>query len=232
MASSKITLGDGNEGYLFGEPGAVAGITGIFTTTTPIIGQAGIPNYDGVSLHLIVDFQSDSVSVVGGVDNVVAGTGVWTFGNYTFTGLVGAKLQISGAANAGNNGTFAITVVSGHTATTATAGLVNETFGPNVVINVIRSEAASVPAGAWTVAGSNDFSTGGLAAYGQAPQAGHWPDISALFNSPAAIAVVATATSQIVQPPGHLSVRAIRVTFTPSGGRGTARAVIFAKAWN
>lgn len=231
MASTKIVLGDGNEGYLIGEPGAVAGPTGVFTTTTPMSGQAGLQNVDGVSLHLIVDFQSDSVAVTG-TDNVVAGTGVWTFASYTFTGFVGAKLQISGAANAGNNGTFAITAVSGHTATTATTGLVNETFGPNVFINVIRSETASVPAGAWTVFGSNDFAPRGIAAYGQVENAGHWADISALFSSPSVIAVVATATSQIVQPPGHLSVRSLRVTFTPSAGKGTARCALFAKSWS
>lgn len=232
MASSKNTLGDGNDAYLIGEPGAVVGQTGVFTDATPQVGQADIRNFDGVSLHLIVDFATDNVAVTP-TDNVVASTKVWTFANKTFTGLVGAKLTISGAANAGNNGTFVISAVSGNTATTSTAStLVNETFGPNVSVTVVHSEAASVPAGTWTVAGSNDWATGGLAAYGQAQNAGHWPDISALFNSPASIATVATATSQIVQPPGHLSIRAIRVTFTPSGGKGTARCALMAKSWN
>ena len=229
MASVKWTDGSGADAYVLGAPGSG---TGAFTDTTPqTTNPFEVENVDGVSLQLIVDFEQDQIAVIHGTDAVVASTGVWTFGNFTFTGLVGAKLLVTGAVNAGNNGTFVITAVSGHTATTATAGLVNETFGPNVTVFVIRSEAASVPAGTWKIEGSNDFAPTGIAAYGQAAQIGHFSDVTTLFNSPAAVAAVATATSQIVQPPGHCSIRHLRVTFTPSAGRGTARVARFGKSW-
>jgi hypothetical protein len=245
MSFSKVVKGEGTDAYLLGDPSG-NGISGAFTTTAPI--QSAIDNttdYDGLSLHLIVDFEQDQVAVISGTDAVVAATGVWTFGNFTFTGLVGAKLVVSGATNAGNNGTFAITAVSGHTATTATTGLVNETFGPNVAVFVIRSEAASVPAGAWTVLGANDFSPGSTATpaaglnnqalvtqYGQPPQAGHFASITAMFTVPAVIAAVATASSQIVEPAEHFSIRHYYVVFTPSSGRGTARVARFGKSWS
>jgi hypothetical protein len=62
-------------------------------------------------------------------DAVVASTGVWTFVNGHFTAsMIGASLIVSGAANAGNNAAFVITAVSPTTVTTATTGLVNESF--------------------------------------------------------------------------------------------------------
>lgn len=224
MATSKNTYGDGADTYVLNAP---------FATTAALVSSpVGLFDFDGVSLHLIVDFQQDEIAVAAGSDAVVASTGVWTFSGYTFTGKVGAKLVVSGAANPGNNGTFVITAVSGNTATTATAGLVNETFGTNVVVYVTRSEAASVPAGIWTVQALNDFAPNGIAAYGMPAQLGHPADISALFSSPAAIAAVVTAGSQMRQPPNHLSVRHLIVTFTPSGGLGTARCAIYAKSWS
>ena len=228
----KVVAGEGYDRYLIGSPNGAAP-SGVIVGTTPnISSQDGPMSVDGLSLHLIVDYQQDPVAVVSGSDNVVAGTGVWTFANYTFTGLVGAKLMVSGAANAGNNGTFTITAVSGHTATTATTGLVSETFGPNVVVFVIRSETASKPHGTWTIQGSNDFATAGAPEAGQPQQAGHWPDITPFFNSPTAIAAVVDATSQIVQPMGHFSIRNFTVTFTPSAGLGVARVARFGKSWS
>lgn len=65
------------------------------------------------------------------IDNVVSGTKVWTFVNADFTqSLVGASLVVTGATNAGNNGTFVITAVL-NTQTVITGGavgLVSETF--------------------------------------------------------------------------------------------------------
>lgn len=243
MAENRTTKGDSADAYLLGDPAGTLP-SGAFTGTTPIVSaKDNTAQYDGLSLHLIVDFEQDQVAVISGTDAVVASTGVWTFGNFTFTGMIGAQLVVSGAANSGNNGTFAITAVSGHTATTATTGLVNETFGPAVVVYVIRSEAASVPQGIWTIQGANDFAPGpttppsgvNYAAasirYGQPPQAGHFTDITGLFTVPAPIDSVTTASSQIVQPNGHLSVRDIQVTFTPTAGRGTARVARYAKTW-
>lgn len=232
MAYSKVVRGEGAEVYILGNPYGMVP-SGAFTTTAAVTsGPVEIAEVDGISLHLIVDYEQDPVSVIAGTDAVVASTGVWTFGNYTFTGLVGAQLVVSGATNAGNNGTFAITAVGTHTATTATTGLVNETFGTGVVVYVIRSEAASVPQGSWTIQGSNDFVQGDILQYGFPGQAGHFPDVSALFSSPSPISAVATASSQIVQPQSHCSFKAIRATFTPTAGKGTARCALFGKSWS
>lgn len=231
MAANRTTKGDSDDVYLMGCPRAGNGPSGAFTSNVAqVSSQDYTQEYDGLSLHLIVDFEQDQVAVIAGTDGVVAGTGVWTFGNFTFTGMVGAKLVVSGAANAGNNGTFLITAVSGHTATTATTGLVNETFGVNVVVFVIRSETASVPAGAWTIQGSNDFvGAGNATMYGQPSQPGNFADITALFSG---LSAVTTASSQIIVPTnGNVAVRAIRATFTPTGGRGTARVARFGKSW-
>lgn len=241
MAANRTTRGDSADAYLMGDPAGSAP-KGAFTDTTPqTSANDSTAEYDGLSLHLIVDYEVDEIAVIAGTDAVVASTGVWTFGNYTFTGKVGAQLVVSGAANAGNNGTFAITAVSGHTATTATTGLANETFGPGVVVFVIRSETASKPAGNWKIFGANDFAPGPLTAqaglgnaaaanlYGQPPQAGHFTDITALFTTPAA---VADAGSQIIVPTnGNVSARHIHAVFTPTGGLGTARVARFGKSW-
>src|SRR5580692_6602876 len=140
MASGKNIFGDGTEGIVLAQA---------FTTTAACVSSVvDHRNMDGCALQLLVSLQVDQVNVVSGTDNVVASTKVFTFGNYTFTGLVGATINISGAANAGNNGSFVISAVSGHTATCSTAsGLVNETFGPAVVVTVSHSETAAKPAG-------------------------------------------------------------------------------------
>lgn len=238
MADSKVTKGDSGDSYLMGSPqGAIP--TGVFANnvTTPLISsQDDTSDVDGFSLQLIVDFQQDQVAVIAGTDAVVASTGVWTFGNYTFTGMVGNFLVVSGAANSGNNGVFAITVVSGHTATTATTGLINETFGAGVSVLVLRADLT--PSGLWTIQGSNDFTGAGASRYGQIANLGHWSDITSLFSTPATIAPVVAPTGtqfgshQIVQVPNHLSVRHYRATFTPSSGAGTARVVRFGKSWS
>lgn len=237
MSFSKIVRGEGNDAYLIGCP-SDSPATGGFTTTTPVISSIDhTGDFDGLSLGLIVDYAQDQIAVIAGTDAVVASTGVWTFGNYTFTGLVGAKLVVSGAANAGNNGTFAITAVSGHTATTATTGLVNETFGPNVVVYVVHSEAASHPAGSWKIFGSNDFSPGTLAQpamasqYGQPPGSGHWTDVTAQFTVPTTIAAVTDQNAQLVSPAGHFSHRHYYAQFTPTSGKGTCRVPAFRKSW-
>jgi hypothetical protein len=234
----KVVQGEGFDAYLMGSPNGSAP-SGVIVGTTPLVSsQDETGPWDGLSLHLIVDYQVDQIPVVAGSDNVVASTGVWTFGGYTFTGKTGAGLIVIGAANAGNNvGTLPrtglnISAVGAHTATTATTGLVNETFGAGVSAFVVRSEATSKPAGAWTIQGSNDFFTAGAPQGGVPAQLGHWPDITPFFNSPTTIAAVTDATSQIVQPPSPFSIRSVRATFTPSTGLGVARVARFAKSWS
>lgn len=239
MAADKVTRGDARDVYLMGDPNG-GSPSGAFTDTTPQTSvQDELMNVDGLSLHLIVDFQIDQIAVIAGTDGVNAGTGVWSFGNYTFTGKTGAKLIVTGAANAGNNvGTLApptglaISAVTANTATTATTGLVTETFGPNVAAYVIRAETASVPQGGWKIYGSNDFATAGNSGYGQPAYGGNWPEITAMFTIPATIAAVTTASSQIVQPSGHFSIKSLRAVFTPTAGNGTARVARFAKSWS
>lgn len=222
MASGKIVYGDGTDALV---------LTGTIVSTTPVVGDiVDTRNTDGCSLSLAVDYQVDAITITG-TDHVVASTGVWTFANYTFTAKVGAKLNVSGATHAGNNGTFTITAVTAHTATTATTGLVDETFTTAVTATVTRSEAASHPAGTWTVAGSNNFAPpSNSSSYGQAPGAGKFADISALFNSPAAIAAVTDAGVQYVQ--ARYDGRSLQVTFTPSSGLGTPRCWIYTKSWS
>lgn len=222
MSRIKSDFGDGSEGLF----------SGTIVSTTPIV-FSGIfhGGFDGAGLQLIASYQVDPVTVIPTTDAVVASTGVWSFGNYTFTAKVGAKLVVSGAANAGNNGTFTITAVTAHTATTATTGLVNETFGPNVVVSVIRSETASKPAGTWTVACSNNYVPASNGSnYGASPATGTFTDISTLFNSPAAIAAVTDAGSQYVQ--ARLDARHLQITFTPSSGIGTMTAAVYLKSWS
>lgn len=67
--------------------------------------------------------------------HVVSGTGVWTlygdnpFTNASLSGVnVGDSLVVSGAANAGNNGTFVITAIGANTITAVATGLVTENF--------------------------------------------------------------------------------------------------------
>lgn len=228
MPITKDTYGDGKDNFVL-PPTAIS-------STNPIVSHViDTRDKDAISLQLIVDFQQDPVPITPG-DAVVASTGVWTFAGYTFTGKTGAKLVVSGAANAGNNGTFAITAVGTHTATTATTGLVDESFGPNVVVSVTRSEAASVPQGAWTVAAVNDYippvpiSSSG--SYGSPAGAGHFSDITALFSKPTAIAAVTTASSQYRQADPHFDGRALQITFTPSAGIGKVSVAAYLKNWS
>ncbi len=211
-------------------------VLGAISGTTPQTTILDVRDKDAVSLQLIVDYQVDTVTVIGASDHVVASTGVWTFGNYTFTGLTGAKLVVSGAANAGNNGTFSITGVSGHTATTATTGLVDETFAAGVTVQVIRSETASHPAGTWTILASNDYvppaPSSGIGAYGSAPNPGHFFDVKALFSKPTTVAAVTDANAQYVQADPHFDGRHLKVTFTPSGGAGTVSVAPYRKNWS
>jgi hypothetical protein len=228
MPITKDTYGDGKDCFVL-PPTPIS-------STTPIVSKViDVRDKDAVSLQLIVDFQQDVVAITPG-DAVVASTGVWTFAGYTFTGKTGSKLLVIGAANAGNDGTFPITAVGTHTATTATTGLVNESFGPNVQVFVIRSETASVPEGTWTVAGVNDYvppvPASSSGSYGAPAAAGHFSDISALFSKPAAIAAVTTASSQIVQADPHLDVRGIQITFTPSAGIGPVSVAAYMKNWS
>jgi hypothetical protein len=205
-----------------------------FSDTTPQdTGPQGHGSLDSLSLQLIVDYQVDQETVTN-TDNVVASTTTFTFADITFTGLVGATINVSGATNAGNNGSFVISsVTSAHVVVCTTAsGLVNETFDPTrVTVTVTHTETAAKPQGAWTVLVSNTFvesATGPT--YNAPPSAGRWTDVTALFDEPAAIAGVTDAGSQYVQAPLH--ARHFKVIWAPSSGKGVATAAIFGKSWS
>lgn len=76
-------------------------------------------------------------------DSVVASTKAWLFTNGAFAASdVGRKLEIRGAAAAGNNKTYTIaTVVDGTHITTTEAPAANETFGGGVTQRVLESQA-------------------------------------------------------------------------------------------
>lgn len=84
--------------------------------------------------------------------------------------------------------------------------------------------------GSWKIEVSNDYVIGGSGGYGQAQNAGTWTDITASFT-PALVAVVSgTAATENQAARGPSSDRAIRYTFTPSSGTGTAKVIGCMKA--
>ena len=87
-----------------------------------------------------------AVDVLAG-DSVVASSGTWTFANGKFDAtMVGSTFVVSGPANAGNNGSFVIlTVTSPRVFTTATTGLVNETFASSAIAASVQLTATVSP---------------------------------------------------------------------------------------
>ncbi len=200
-----------------------------FTGTTAIVTSGdSMRDYDSVGAQLVADYNSSSFTASVS-DAVVGASKTWTLSEFTFTGLSGASIRVSGATNAGNNGTFVISsVTSAHVIVTTTAtGLVNETFSAAVLVEVIRTDAP--PAGTWKIEVSNDFVPNSNSnVYGQKTQAGTWTDITSAFSP--TIAAVTTAGSQYVQ--ADLTARDIRWTFTPTSGQGKARVRRFCKSWS
>jgi len=229
MASCKVTT----DGITTG-PILANGFTG--GDDTVYSAPVDVRNYDGFSLQLIADYFTAPIELTG-PGSVDAATSTFTLPGNDFTGLEGSTITVSGAANDENNGSFLVDSVLDDTLTIAGHHtFVDETFGPDVALSLSMTQAP--PTGTWKIEGSNDFATqtsqspaqGG--AYGSPGNLGHWSDITALFNKPAAVASVSDATSQIVQPDGHCSVRHIRVSFTPSGGMGSPSAYLYAKSWS
>jgi hypothetical protein len=217
---AKHVVGDGTSG-IYAKP---------FSSNGPLTcGPVLTGDMDMVSVQLIVDYQVDGVTVAN-TDAVVASTKVFTFANYTFTGLVGATITIAGATNSGNNGSFVISAVSGDTATCSTAsGLVNETFDPTkVTVTVTHTETAAKPAGTWTILASNNYvnpGSVGSTGLGAAQTAGKFTDVTALFGT---VNAVTDAGTQYVQ--ALLGARHFEAIFTVSGGKGVATAAVFCKS--
>ena len=200
-----------------------------FTDTTAITSEGDdVRDVDSVGVQLIADFLAESFSGSAS-DAVVASSKTWTLSEFDFTGLGGATIRVSGATNAGNNGDFVISSVSSaHVIVTTTAtGLVNETFTAALRVSVLHTE--DPPAGDWKVEVSNDFvpNCNGTV-YGQISNTGTWSDITAELTP--GLSAVTTAGSQYAQL--DITARAIRYTFTPTGGQGAVKVLRFAKSWS
>lgn len=205
------------------------------SATTPIQAIFPLAPFDSASLHLVCE-QNTRTVVVTGTDSVVASTGTWTFANANFTANdVGGTITVAGATNGGNNGTFTIlTRVSATQITTATAGLVNETF--SAVVSLIVTGAAVT--GAWKVELSNDWARQGLY---QNVTSGYWSDVTALFANtgspffPAIVAVSAAypaASGNQYSQMAPCGARSARVTFTPATKAGLISIYKFARSWS
>ncbi len=219
--ASKMRHGDGDDAEVLN-----ANISG----TTAIVSDGDDQrDVDSIGAQLINDFATTTVAGAASGDGVVSGTKTWTIAGLTFTGLTGATIRVTGAVNAGNNGDFVISsVTSAHVAVTTTAsGLVTESFTAAQRFTLVRTD--SPPAGSWKIEVSNDFvpDTNGTI-YGQIPASGTWTDITSEFSP--SIDAVTTAGSQYAQM--DITARALRYTFTPTSGLGTARVIRFSKSWS
>ena len=95
---------------------------------------------------------------------------------------------------------------------------------------VSSGSSGGTVAGAWLIEASNDFSGGGAPTLNDSSSGGTWSDITALFKTPsggAIAAVVSGGTNQFAQVTSRLFARAIRVTFTPTGGAGNVSCLAF-----
>lgn len=180
-----------------------------------VIRTPSLAHVDGLSFIVAVANATRSITVVA-PDAVIAGSGTWRFGNGNFgPGDVGGTFTVGGASNGGNNGAKVIlTVVDATHVTTATTGLVNETFNPAAVTVSLADLAVQATI---KIEVSNNFSPPGgtFPTLGQVPNVGKWADITSQFSpSPAAITA---AGNQFIQAYPLVAQRA-RITITPTAG--------------
>lgn len=196
--------------------------------TTPISATFPLASFDSCTLHLITENNVRTVHVTGS-DSVVASTGVWNFTDTAFTANdVGGTITVTGATNPGNNGVFTIVSSSDAThVTTATTGLVNETFSGSVGLVVTGAPVT----GAWKFEVSNDWAVQGLY---QNVTAGYWADVTALFT-PAIVSVSAAypaaSGNQAVQA-APVGFRSMRGTFTPATKAGLVSVYKYCRSWS
>lgn len=95
---------------------------------------------------LVAETLPDSATATLSRASFVTATGVWTFyGDSEFTQTTGSihagdTINVTGAANAGNNGAFVVLSVGLNTVTTASTGLVAENFATGTV--TVTAQAA------------------------------------------------------------------------------------------
>jgi len=172
---------------------------------------------DGCGLQLVTEDLREEITVETG-DEVDAATDTFTFDGFDFTGLEGAFVVISGAAEAGNNGSWEVTTgADGSFESAGATGLVDEEFDPDTVtVYILRSDDPAT--GTWKIEVSNNYvnpKLPGLSQFGGRDT--KWSDITSQFTP--AIASVTAASSQYVQA-YPLVARQLRVTFTPTAGLG------------
>ncbi len=179
-----------------------------FITRTPMLDYVR-----GFGIVLVVEDYNRAVTVEI-TDSVVAVSGTWVFANAAFTANdVGSDLVVDGATNAGNNGTFVIlTVVNATTVTTATTGLVDETFDNGDV--TLSVNAADALAATTEVEVSNDYVAVTMPG-NQSPNDGHWANVDDMF-SPAPPSIAGAASVFFQADP--LDARTARIIITPTAG--------------
>lgn len=127
------------------------------------------------------------------------------------------KKNIRGIGNEGQFGPITIVGTTPIPFTIEISNLDNLSFQLNTTGTV---------AGAWTFQADNRYSTD--AQFNAAVNAGTWPAMpTSLFSTVAAAA--GAPTDQYVQSLVPIAARAIRVTFTPTSGAGTASLAFFGK---
>ncbi len=221
------TLGLGQQCLVLSAP-AIANTTPVVSTPT------WLQHARAVSFQLETGEDTPRSFAPVVADNVVASTHTWVFANGAFTAdNVGGTLTITGAANSNNNGSFTIASVTNSTTIVTGGTQTNETF--TVFAAMTATVTDNTVDGTWKIEVSNDLSGAGNSAAGQAPTTGTWTDVTSGFkqlDDSTAIATVAHGTAatknQYVQPASGapLSARAVRVTFTPTGGKGSAKVLI------
>jgi hypothetical protein len=98
----------------------------------------------GVTTGLVSETFPDNATVTLFRQSNVTAAGTWTFfGANQFTQTTGAvnvgdTINVSGAANAGNNGSFVVTAVGLNTVVTADTGLVAENFATDTVTVTVQ----------------------------------------------------------------------------------------------
>lgn len=207
------TFGRGGEGLL-----ADALLINDTTTRTFITAAEDL---NSLSYVVAVDNEVQSVSHTVG-DAVVASTHTWTFAGFTFTGMTGAKITVTGAAQANNNGTFTIaSVTSAHVIVTG-GTQTNETFGAGVVVTIERADVPLQATMSFLV--SNDRNIDGE--YNCIPRAGRFVDITSEITSfPATVTVPLTDDVQL----DPFSYRYGQWKIAPASGMGRFSLYVYGK---
>lgn len=211
--SSPDALGLGNDCYLLNDLIASG-------TVVRYGGPKDIQGARRVGLQLETGSVRDLL--VAATDAVVASTHTWTFKNGGFSASdVGATVTVSGAAQANNNAAVTISSVTDANTIVTNGTQTNETFVPGGALRVLVARVSTLT-GTWAIEVSNNYSPGGAAVNGQAPNGGSWTNVTSAFL-PTITQPAGAVTNQYVQ--ADLGARAFRVRFIPASGAGDIQAI-------